>query len=337
MLHALIYHGFPIKTFVGRFERQLFHQIANQIDEKFDQQKNLLINGTWLNWDFQNTLEDLLTHYQPANVFIASMADPWFRHMDQWAYNKFPQSQIYFFGNVDNFLHFNMWSIYCHQQFPAYDDKMLALSPAAGKLFLCHQNKKNRYRDAITKEITECGLLDIGYLTYWHKRIGPLDLDDDEKDALTKLNLYPDSLGSLAVWADCLINIVSETEYSPDQHVFMSEKTWKPIIGGRPFMINGDPMIYNRLKQYGFKTFDQWFPVQDLEKSTSEIDTAKIISRTLEMFRDQKNSLQDLYQDMLPDIQYNRNRFFEFVKEQQNKIDTLFDAYETNSGVERIN
>jgi hypothetical protein len=34
--------------------------------------------------------------------------------------------------------------------------------------------------------------------------------------------------------------------------------------------------------------------------------------------------LLQMYQDMLPDLQYNRDRFFEFAKEQQYKINHLF-------------
>jgi hypothetical protein len=37
-----------------------------------------------------------------------------------------------------------------------------------------------------------------------------------------------------------------------------------------------------------------------------------------------QQKLENLYQDMLPDLQHNRNRFFEYAKEQAYKIDHLF-------------
>jgi hypothetical protein len=35
--------------------------------------------------------------------------------------------------------------------------------------------------------------------------------------------------------------------------------------------------------------------------------------------------LSQMYQDMLPDLQHNRSRYFEFAKEQQYKINHLFE------------
>jgi hypothetical protein len=37
-----------------------------------------------------------------------------------------------------------------------------------------------------------------------------------------------------------------------------------------------------------------------------------------------KNQLMQMYQDMLPDLIYNRERFFNFAEEQKYKIDNLF-------------
>jgi len=37
------------------------------------------------------------------------------------------------------------------------------------------------------------------------------------------------------------------------------------------------------------------------------------------------DTLLEMYADMLPALEHNRNRFFEFAKEQQYKIDHLFE------------
>jgi hypothetical protein len=323
MLHALIYHGWPISNSSGALERQILHSVANQIDEHFPRQKNLLINGTWLNWDFQYSVEDLMIHYRPDNVFISSMVDPW--DMDQWAIEKFPDSRIYYFGNIDNDLHMNFWSIYCGKFFPNYSISDVVLSKNADNIYLCYQNKINRYRDCLYNEFVNHRLLDYGHMTYWERSIGPTDLNLAETDALAKQQQNSCvNVGCIEMWKSCLINIVSETDHTETQHTCVSEKTFKAIIGLRPYIINGDPRIYVYLKKHGFKTFDHWFPTDELKKSQSPQMTASIIARTIKDLIDQKVCLHDMFEDMKNDIIYNENRFREFVVEQKDKIDNLF-------------
>ena len=226
MLHTLIYHGWNISTSSGKLEREMLHSIANQIDRNFSGQKNLLINGTWLNWDFQHSVEDLMIHYSPKNVFISSLVDPW--NMDQWAINKFSASKLYFFGNTNNNYHVNFWSLYCDRMFPKYSMIDVGLRENADKLYLCYQNKINRYRDCLYEKFTNHNLLDHGHMTYWGRSIGPEKLDFVEQDSVSKMNMEHDGIGNLETWKSCLINIVSETEHTANQHTFVSEKIWKP-------------------------------------------------------------------------------------------------------------
>jgi hypothetical protein len=54
------------------------------------------------------------------------------------------------------------------------------------------------------------------------------------------------------------LNIVTETRYdSPFQYI--SEKTLKPIIAKRPFVLLSSPGTLGLLKSLGFKTFDDWW------------------------------------------------------------------------------
>ena len=50
-------------------------------------------------------------------------------------------------------------------------------------------------------------------------------------------------------------NIVSES-YSTECYASHTEKTLKPIIGSRPFVIYGDEAIYNVLDSFGLETFE---------------------------------------------------------------------------------
>jgi hypothetical protein len=52
------------------------------------------------------------------------------------------------------------------------------------------------------------------------------------------------SLGNLDIWQQHFLNVVGETEFMHWDNMFISEKTWKPILGLRPFVINGQTKIY---------------------------------------------------------------------------------------------
>ena len=40
--------------------------------------------------------------------------------------------------------------------------------------------------------------------------------------------------------------------------IFISEKTWKPIMVGHPFIMVGNKNNLKFLKDLGYKTFDKW-------------------------------------------------------------------------------
>ena len=68
----------------------------------------------------------------------------------------------------------------------------------------------------------------------------------------------------------CLAAVVTETTIHSD--VLLSEKTFKPIIGLRPFLILGDQNLYKKLVEMGFDVFeDMGLMVYGLDKFTSDI------------------------------------------------------------------
>jgi dihydrofolate reductase len=56
---------------------------------------------------------------------------------------------------------------------------------------------------------------------------------------------------------ETFISVVSETWIFEDM-MFFSEKTWKPIMLGHPFILIGNPGSLAELKSMGYKTFDTW-------------------------------------------------------------------------------
>ena len=122
------------------------------------------------------------------------------------------------------------------------------------------------------------------------------------------------------IWQHHFLTIVGETEFNPWDNMFITEKTWKPIFGLRPFLINGQTKIYKYLRDNGFKTFTHYFDVE-----LEDVKEFQVHDRIIDALKSLSNkNLIDMYSDMLPDLRHNRDRFFEFAKEQKIKIDNLW-------------
>lgn len=66
---------------------------------------------------------------------------------------------------------------------------------------------------------------------------------------------------------DTKYNIVSETNDN-DYEVFMTEKIWKPIMAKQVFVVHGNYLYLQKLKEMGFKTFGAYFDESyDLERN----------------------------------------------------------------------
>ena len=128
----------------------------------------------------------------------------------------------------------------------------------------------------------------------------------------------------MPAWQGHFLHIVGSTEFLPWDPVFVNQIEFKPIIGLRPFVINGQTTIYKWLRKNGFRTFNHYFPGIELE-NCAEYEVHDSLIKVLQYLQNlSKAELLNMYRDMWPDLLNNRNRFFEFAQEQQNKILHLF-------------
>ena len=81
-------------------------------------------------------------------------------------------------------------------------------------------------------------------------------------------HFFPDATFSAGIlreqashqYAQCLFDIVVETTTNTD---FFTEKTFKPLFYGKPFVILGSIGQNTSLKEWGFETFDEYFNLKD--------------------------------------------------------------------------
>lgn len=112
------------------------------------------------------------------------------------------------------------------------------------------------------------------------------------------------------------ISLVLETQV--EQDMFITEKTWKPIITEQIFIIFGPHGILGKLKKLGFQTFSKYF-----DESYDDVqDVGKKMKMIIDLCRSLKNTNWKALYDSTKEIrEHNAKHFFDNSKlsEQINK------------------
>ena len=108
--------------------------------------------------------------------------------------------------------------------------------------------------------------------------------------------------------AESLLYLVSET-VATGRRLHLTEKTFKPIALGMPFIIAGTKGSLKYLRKYGFQTFgDLWDESYDDAEDADRIQQISLLLTTLNnLSTDQK---QQLFNDCQDIIEHNWNHFY---------------------------
>lgn len=315
-------------------EIDLISKIKDQITVKYKNSKNLFINTTWFGPQFDNgeynKFIDLVNNQQFDNLFLLAAADPVFLNRGQISELAIQSgaSQIFLIGHFDTDYYFNFHSTVLMKYFNNYEeDDIILKNPRY--TFLNYNRKPRDHRTELVDKLISNGIDKYGIITLGSRITLGEKIEDYKESNWGMPDTYGiphdiHSLGKIELWQNHFLTIVSETEFWPWDNMFISEKTWKPILGLRPFLINGQTKIYNYLRSQGFKTFTHYFPEIELE-NLKEFEVHDSIIKAIQyLITLDKTNLLSMYNDMLPDLRHNRDRFFEFSKEQKIKIDNIF-------------
>jgi|TARA_R110001592_G_scaffold8404_2_gene46136 hypothetical protein len=147
------------------------------------------------------------------------------------------------------------------------------------------------------------------------KNILPIEYDGRQNDhwngpEYNEANIFE----SAFVWIAC------ETMKEQDG-IFITEKTWKAIAHGSPFIINGDSGSLDYLHSMGYKTFaDYWDESYDKANSTDKI---KMITGIIkDLCSKDTNTINQMCKDMLPILKHNQD-LLRNNRQHQNLIEEL--------------
>lgn len=330
---------FPTNWDYGLFEKKTIDNIIDQIERKFPLDNNIIINTTWFftNDDNENWIKckNLVENNNSGNVFLLAFVDPAPNPRDlEKILQLFCNCNIYKIGNFSGEFAWDFASTVLCDRFKKYNEDEIILTDIKYN-FLSYSRKPHLHRLNLYKKYVDNNLLDSGIATLGKGPNHNFDatLDENLEDYVKHGHWFKNndrmfnehgiphdlfSLGRIDIWKHHFLNIVNETMRNWElQELMVTEKTFKPLIGMRPFLINGDVRSYQWLRDRSFKTFNHLFP-----------SNGDIIETLLWLKGQPKETIQQLYNSMLPDLLHNRNRFFEFAQEEKLRFDNILNGAE---------
>jgi hypothetical protein len=159
--------------------------------------------------------------------------------------------------------YFEPWNKY-------HDPEIAKFNPLDDKyLFLSYNRQPRHHRITLMFMLLEIGLFDKGLISLNKLNFGkPQHANQEHADYLWNNSPFIiDDRYSLFYNLACnitkedyertFISLVTETLVD-DGTLFFSEKVWKPIMVGHPFLLYGNQYSLRYLKSLGYQTFDRW-------------------------------------------------------------------------------
>lgn len=108
--------------------------------------------------------------------------------------------------------------------------------------------------------------------------------------------------------AESMLYLITET-VATGQRLHLTEKTFKPIAMGMPFVLVGTKGSLKYLKEYGFKTFEGiWDESYDDAEDQDRIQRIASLLTSLDELPEEAK--QDLFEQCIPIIEHNWNHFY---------------------------
>lgn len=320
---------------IGIFEKEWVSNLRNEIANVSTYPMNHIINITWLDIDKENELFQYIKNNEDpktSKIWLCGSIDSchWVRSME--FYKSFVEKgfDISLIGFSEE--HWHSWFPYW--LYKNNKDIHVTLSENIKHLYLSYNRKPREHRKLLVEKLIENNLLDCGYITFEHgvfpeidNKTGMTEQGHYEKLLEKEPNNYirgadvrysrPEdltTLGDLEVWNSSYLVIASESEIYDPYH--LSEKTWKPILGLRPFVWNGNNSMPGVLDRLGFYTPAKLFDNKSLDKCN--VDSILDLLNELRILSTEQ--IYHLYLHQLPMLEHNRRRFIEIATADRTKI-----------------
>jgi len=298
---------------IGELDSEIIQIIKSQLKEN-----DCFINTTWIRYE-----PELVDIVNKGKRLVCYSGADWnnkhFEIQDEnervldfkriWKYIQRSNCEVIHVGNTKGDYYFSFWLEFISRHLDNYKTFNTWNIDTPLKTYMCLNRKPHTHRKELYNDRENINLLDCVYVNLGGEN--PIYLENDIVNIEGNQAVNGDvgitndihSLGHEQNWNNHFLNVVTETTTYTD--VFITEKTFKPIIGERPFVILGDNNIYKQLKEWGFDTFDDLFGTgyedPDYQKRISWI------SEIIALYKGDQH-LHLLLEDIKPRLQYNSNQ-----------------------------
>lgn len=154
----------------------------------------------------------------------------------------------------------------------------------------------------------------------FHKKVkNSLDLSFNDKE-LQKAHTghYTGIPYDESLFQKCNFQLISETHF--DMTVWITEKTWISIANKRPFIIAAYPGFLKKLKEMGFKTFEDYLAVPNYDSIKDDMLRLDAIVSNVDYWI---NNIYKYEDEIVRDTDHNFKKFLEIAQKNQKIIEDL--------------
>jgi hypothetical protein len=129
------------------------------------------------------------------------------------------------------------------------------------------------------------------------------------------------TLGPIHKLMESFVYVVTETCFW-DSKKHLTEKIFKPIVAKQPFILLGCAHNLKYFKEYGFKTFDQWWD-ESYDDINDPVERLKAVVNIIEkLCQLDLNTLESMLKEMKDVLDYNFNLFYstDFIDNAWNEL-----------------
>lgn len=306
--------------------KQLENRLLHTWMEQFQQspEKVIVVNSVWYSQDFhQQHVVPFLESTLVDRIVLIAMLDFAIPQPD-WFSMYAPVTAV---GYYDSTEFVDYWALFLDDTFQDPNVSALLRVDCIDHAYMCLNRKPHWHRRKLYQQMESLQLLEHGLVSLGGDNAPALKTLSEDVPVVnlapnsgTEQNGIPNdisSLGTIENWQRCFLNIITETVYGIDQHYFVSEKIYKPILGLRPFLVYDVNGATRWLRDRGFEPYTGDFAdITDLN-----LADGNNIPEFLNVLCQQPRSYwQHKFLSLNDKLLHNRYRFKEYVNEQRKKL-----------------
>lgn len=325
--------------------------IININDTEFFKKNNQLgfscISENYLN-DVRNG-RSVIVMFLPYEGYSGIQGNFDFEIIEDWRKrSKLPISSVYYVsGNLlseqivkNKGLGIEGRGLHYFEPWNKYNEGLVEFNPIDEKyLFLSYNRQPRTHRIRLAIELLRTELFDKGLISLY-KLNGPLPYANHiENEFLvnnspftidSKYDLYYNLAINITKedYEKTFISLLTETLVD-DGTLFLSEKIWKPIMVGHPFLVYGNKGTLKYLKELGYRTFDKWIDESYDNIEDRDLRCCKIVSELKKFTEKTIDELKEIREEMKEVCEFNQQHF-------KTLYDLNYDQHANSNKIENI-